>query len=315
LRQWHVDGNEKIREFVRQLRKKTRETDTTGWVAEDIFGVILTGTDKNGAKLYVDKILKSNGFQPQSVAIGVYPELIFNRLLDEKENQPDFFPLELEEFGEKHTFQLRIKRGIDILGSILGMMIISPLMLIVALAIKISSPGPIIFKQIRLGMKGEKFSLYKFRSMYWNCDDLAHRKYVANLIGARHETINQGSTKTPFFKMKADARITPLGRIMRKLSLDELPQLFNVLKGDMSLVGPRPPLSYEIEKYEPWHVRRIFEMKPGITGLWQVSGRNKTTFNEMVRLDLRFVKSWSLWMDFKIILKTFKEVIGRRDGA
>ena len=151
--------------------------------------------------------------------------------------------------------------------------------------------------------------------MYWNCDDQIHRQYVTDLIKGRLESINQGDGENPFFKMKSDPRLTRVGKILRTLSLDELPQLFNVLKGEMSLVGPRPPIPYEVEKYEPWHLRRILDMKPGITGLWQVSGRSTTSFDEMVRLDVRYVRNWSLWLDLKILLKTVKEVLHPHGAA
>jgi lipopolysaccharide/colanic/teichoic acid biosynthesis glycosyltransferase len=124
------------------------------------------------------------------------------------------------------------------------------------------------------------------------------------------EKINQGDKEAPLFKMVADSRVTRVGRIIRRTSIDELPQFFNVLKGEMSLVGPRPPLDYEVQKYEPWHLRRILEAKPGMTGLWQVGGRSTTSFDDMVRLDLRYAKNWSLWLDLKIILKTAKAVFG-----
>jgi lipopolysaccharide/colanic/teichoic acid biosynthesis glycosyltransferase len=137
---------------------------------------------------------------------------------------------------------------------------------------------------------------------------------VSNLIKGNLEKINQGDEKKPVFKMKTDHRITKVGKFIRKTSLDELPQFWNVLRGEMSLVGPRPPIIYEIEKYEPWHLRRVLEMKPGITGLWQVEGRNTTTFNEMVRLDLRYVRDWSIWLDIKILFKTVIEVF-RPSGA
>ncbi len=168
---------------------------------------------------------------------------------------------------------------------------------------------------MRLGLKGRRFPFYKFRSMYTNIDDRIHREYVANLIQGNLEKINKGKRGDSFFKMKDDPRVTPLGKFIRQTSLDELPQLFNVLKGHMSLVGPRPPLPYEVERYKPWHLRRILEMKPGITGLWQVSGRSKTTFDEMVRLDLRYVQNWSIWLDLKILIKTVWEVIHPKGAA
>lgn len=145
--------------------------------------------------------------------------------------------------------------------------------------------------------------------MTWNSDDRIHRDYVAKLIRGETSEINQGDAERPLYKMKTDPRVTRVGAVLRKFSLDELPQLVNVLRGDMSLVGPRPPLPYETEAYQAWHLRRVLEMKPGITGLWQVSGRSKTTFEEMVRLDVRYIQNWSFWMDVKILVKTIKVVI------
>jgi lipopolysaccharide/colanic/teichoic acid biosynthesis glycosyltransferase len=145
--------------------------------------------------------------------------------------------------------------------------------------------------------------------MYFNGDDDIHRQYITNLIKGELEKINQGDKESPLYKIKSDPRVTSIGKIIRKTSIDELPQFFNVLKGDMSLVGPRPPLPYEVEKYEPWHLRRILEVKPGMTGLWQVDGRSKTSFDDMVRLDLRYAQNWSLWLDIKILFKTVRAVI------
>jgi lipopolysaccharide/colanic/teichoic acid biosynthesis glycosyltransferase len=144
--------------------------------------------------------------------------------------------------------------------------------------------------------------------MDWNSDDQIPREYVTNLIKGNLEKINQGNKVVPLFKMVSDSRVTRVGRIIRRTSIDELPQFFNVLKGEMSLVGPRPPLPYEVEKYEPWHLRRILEVKPGVTGLWQVSGRSRTSFDDMVRLDLRYVQNWTTLVDLKIIVKTVKAV-------
>jgi exopolysaccharide biosynthesis polyprenyl glycosylphosphotransferase len=228
----------------------------------------------------------------------------------EEEGLPDFFPLDLDGPMEAHGFQIALKRVMDILGSLVGLILFSPIMLATAIAIKMTSPGPIIFKQTRFGKKGGRFQFYKFRSMVWNTDDQIHREYVTNLIKGDLEKINQGEKGTPLFKMVSDPRITRVGKIIRKTSIDELPQFFNVLKGEMSLVGPRPPLSYEVQKYEPWHLRRILEVKPGVTGFWQVSGRSTTSFDEMVRLDLRYVQNWSTWVDLKIIVKTVKTVFG-----
>ena len=303
------------RHFLNYLDQITRETDIKGYLDEGKIGLLLPDTDENGVKLCAEKIIQGNGHIPLSVITATYPDHIFQELLKEGENQPNLFSLYLDETMNPHWFQRALKKGIDIVGALTGIILFSPIMLIIALAVKISSPGPIIFKQTRLGLKGRRFPFYKYRSMYLNMDDRIHREYVSNLIEGQLEKINQGEKGNPFFKIKDDPRVTRVGKIIRKLSIDELPQFFNVLKGEMSLVGPRPPIPYEIEKYKPWHLRRILEVKPGITGLWQVSGRSKTTFDEMVRLDLRYVQNWSIWLDLKILIKTITEVLHPRGAA
>jgi exopolysaccharide biosynthesis polyprenyl glycosylphosphotransferase len=301
-----------IQEFVVSLDKRTRESDIKGWVDRDVIGLILPDTDENGVKHFLKKIAERNGGFNYSVATGTYPDHLFVKLLFEEEGSPDFFPLDLDRPMESHGLQIVLKRGMDILGAIAGIILFSPIMLATAIAIKTTSSGPIIFKQSRFGKKGARFQFYKFRSMYWNIDDQIHREYITNLIKGDLEKINQGDKEAPLFKMASDPRVTRVGRIIRKTSIDELPQFFNVLKGEMSLVGPRPPLSYEVEKYEPWHLRRILEVKPGVTGLWQVSGRSRTSFEEMVRLDIRYAQNWSLWLDLRIILKTMKVVFSSK---
>jgi exopolysaccharide biosynthesis polyprenyl glycosylphosphotransferase len=303
------DKEEKTnKQFVELVCKHTRETDIKGWVDNKVIGLLLPDTDKEGAKRCVEKILSRNGNRCSSVIFGNYPDHLFEKLLDE-ETVPDLFPINLDESHSSKRIQLIVKRTMDIVGSLFGILVFSPLMLLTAMAIKLSSPGPIIFKQYRLGMGGVRFPFYKFRSMKIDGDDRIHREYVTNLIKGELEKINQGEEGKPLYKMKDDPRITKVGRILRRTSIDELPQLFNVLKGEMSLVGPRPPIPYEVEKYQPWHLRRILEVKPGITGLWQVEGRSRTSFDDMVRLDLKYALHWSLWLDVKILLKTIKAVI------
>jgi lipopolysaccharide/colanic/teichoic acid biosynthesis glycosyltransferase len=202
-----------------------------------------------------------------------------------------------------------LKRALDLVGAIAGLLLLSPLLFLTALLIKATSRGPILFKQKRLGYQGEYFTFLKFRTMYNHCENRIHQEYVKRLIHGKNGDINNGSQDQPFYKIKNDPRITPVGRVLRKTSIDELPQLWNVLAGEMSLVGPRPPLPYEVEEYQKWHYRRIMEAKPGITGLWQVSGRNRTTFDEMVRLDLFYARNWSLALDIKILLKTVKVML------
>ena len=198
-----------------------------------------------------------------------------------------------------------LKRAVDIAGSLALLMLFSPLFLLIALLVKLTSPGPVIFRQTRIGQGARPFTMFKFRTMQAGADVSVHYAFVTRLIAG--EAPSSGANKG-LFKLVDDPRVTAVGRILRRTSLDELPQFWNVLKGDMSLVGPRPPLSYEVARYRPWHWRRVLDAKPGITGLWQVTGRSRTTFDEMVRLDLRYVRSWSFWTDVKILLATPRAV-------
>jgi lipopolysaccharide/colanic/teichoic acid biosynthesis glycosyltransferase len=205
-----------------------------------------------------------------------------------------------------------LKRVTDILGSLVGLILFIPAMLVIAAAIKITSPGPVFFNQIRISKSGRRFKLHKFRTMRFNCDDKIHRDYVKKLIAGNDGDPNFGTSDNPVYKIQDDPRITRIGHLLRQTSLDELPQFFNVLTGDMSLVGPRPPIPYELDLYKTWHHRRVFDVKPGITGLWQVYGRSVTTFDEMVRLDLQYVRRQSFILDIKIILKTFIAIFNSR---
>lgn len=199
-------------------------------------------------------------------------------------------------FREQLLLQLLVKRMIDMSVSFLVLLILSPLMAVVAILIKLTSPGPAIFAQDRVGMNQRRFRLYKFRSMVPDADEL--KKELAHL----------NELDGPAFKMANDPRITRIGRIIRKTSIDELPQLFNVIRGDMSLVGPRPPLPDEVSKYQ-WLFRRRLSVKPGITCVWQVSGRSGTSFDEWMTMDKQYVENWSLLLDLKILLKTIPAVL------
>lgn len=207
-----------------------------------------------------------------------------------------------------------LKRLMDIILSTAGIILSLPVIGIIALLIKCNSRGPILFKQKRLGYLANEFTFLKFRTMTVDSDDTIHRDYVKKLIEGNDKEINLGTDDKPLYKLENDPRITWIGQYLRKFSLDELPQFFNVLRGDMSIVGPRPPLAYEFEHYQYWHMRRVLEVKPGITGLWQVSGRSKTTFNEMVRLDMQYINNQSFLLDVKIIWKTIAAVFNT-DGA
>jgi len=194
------------------------------------------------------------------------------------------------------------KRSFDLVLASLALIVLAPLWLVIALLIKLDSRGPIFYRQERVGMDGRVFLFFKFRTMRADTDDAAHREFQRKYITGQPDS-NLGDQDRPAYKLRADERVTRVGRMLRKTSLDELPQLFNVLRGDMSVVGPRPPIPYEVESYQLWHRKRL-DMKPGITGLWQVSGRNRLSFEEMVRMDLYYIENWSLLLDLKIILQT-----------
>jgi exopolysaccharide biosynthesis polyprenyl glycosylphosphotransferase len=204
------------------------------------------------------------------------------------------------------------KRALDIAGSTAALVVFSPVFALVAAFVKFTSPGPVFFPQERIGEGGKPFRMIKFRSMYTNNDPAIHEAYVKWFI----ESSGQHERKDDeVFKLTKDPRVTRVGHFIRRTSLDELPQFWNVLRGEMSLVGPRPPLPFEVENYQPWHRRRVLEAKPGITGLWQVHGRSRTTFDEMVRMDLRYAKAPSLWTDIKILAATPKAVISGKGAA
>jgi exopolysaccharide biosynthesis polyprenyl glycosylphosphotransferase len=195
------------------------------------------------------------------------------------------------------------KRSIDLFVSSLILLLTAPLWLVIAITIKLESRGSLFYRQERVGMDGQIFLLYKFRSMLDHTGvDEGHRDYMKRVITEQGDS-NLGTETTPSYKFINDSRLTRIGRWLRQTSLDELPQIFNVFKGEMSLVGPRPPIPYEVECYEAWHRKRL-DVKPGLTGLWQVSGRYHLSFQQMVQLDIYYIENWSLWLDLKIILKT-----------
>ena len=191
---------------------------------------------------------------------------------------------------------LLVKRLIDVTVAAVGLVLCAPLFLLIALAIRLDSPGPIIFRQTRVGLRGRHFEMYKFRSMHVGAEE--QQDMLADMNEA----------DGPIFKIRDDPRLTRVGRVLRRLSMDELPQLVNVLRGEMSLVGPRPPIPAEVEKYQEWHKKRL-EAPPGMTGLWQVSGRSRLSFDEMVLLDIYYIENWSLWLDFKILMRTIPKVL------
>ncbi len=304
-----------LHDVLTALTASTRDTDLIGYLGAGRIGFLLPHTNEPAAEAFAQKVLARVDAPPVSIDIATYPAQRLEPLLDVAAASREPIPLVVARRNDDAEHVTRpIKRLIDLVGATALLVVLSPLMLVTALAVKFSSRGPVIFRQTRIGRGGAPFQFYKFRSMRVDADDRIHREYVAKLIAGQNADINQGDAAKPAYKLKADPRITAVGRLIRKTSIDELPQLVNVLKGEMSLVGPRPPVTYEAEKYQSWHMRRLQAMRPGMTGLWQVEGRSKTTFDEMVRLDLRYIRNWSLGLDLKIMLRTVAVVL-RCDGA
>ena len=311
-----------LEQVTAALSLSTRETDIRGWYREDsVVGVILTefgsadmSSALNAVFCKVNSALRADLGTGQMNGIHISFHVFPDDLGTRSGGSADFslYPDFLQEDETKKAARL-IKRAIDIAGSLAALILLSPLLLAVAIAIKLTSKGPTLFKQTRVGQYGVRFTFLKFRSMYFRNDPQIHQDYVTRLISGEDDG-EQRDAKGGVYKIKDDPRITPVGTFLRKTSLDELPQFFNVLKGEMSLVGPRPPIPYEVEAYDIWHRRRLLEVKPGITGLWQVNGRSKVNFEDMVRLDLKYARTWSLGLDFKILLGTPRAVFFG-DGA
>lgn len=300
------------------------DIDILGWFErQSTMGLIVPDVDTANLEPVCDRLefdcrkeltnrLEANLTDQLSIRLRVYPE---PQQLSEEEGlqtvDPFLYPELNAQYGRVSMFHV-LKRGMDILGSCALLLLLSPFLVAVAGLVKLSSRGPVLFRQVRVGQMLKPFMICKFRTMYADADHGIHHNYVSWFISASHKV--QGKDKNQVFKLTTDPRITPIGHFLRKTSMDELPQLWNVLRGEMSLVGPRPPLWYEVKQYKPWHRYRVLEAKPGITGLWQVTGRSRTTFDEMVRLDLRYARQQSIWTDIKILLATPVEVI-RGKGA
>jgi lipopolysaccharide/colanic/teichoic acid biosynthesis glycosyltransferase len=299
------------------LSRSTRETDITGWYREaSILGVLFTEIAATGTSIVdilsrkVDRalheVLGINQLGAIELSFHVFPD----DCLDQSPGRRAFSILYPDLANEIDVKQVSIvaKRCIDIVGSLSLILVLLPVFVLLAAIIKLTSRGPVLFRQKRLGQYGEAFTFLKFRSMYAKTDHSIHEEYVKRFISNQADSEQQGSSQ-PFYKLKCDPRITRIGGFLRRTSLDELPQLFNVLTGRMSLVGPRPPLPYEFQSYAVWHRRRLLAVKPGITGVWQVEGRSRVKFDDMVRMDLQYARDWSLWLDIKILLRTPRAVL------
>jgi exopolysaccharide biosynthesis polyprenyl glycosylphosphotransferase len=306
---------------IASLVEATRETDVIGWHRSSLcIGVLFTQLAFLDQKMVLSAMLARVGailqdnlsleqFSQINISFHFFPDKWDQDSTDRPSN-PTLYP-DLPRVDRIGKLESLTKRVMDISGSLLLLAITSPILCLVGIAIRLSSKGPILYRQQRVGQSGKPFMFLKFRSMYVDSDPEVHQRYVMQLIAGKAErhASNENGDGAGVFKLTKDQRITNIGTFLRRTSLDELPQLFNVLKGEMSLVGPRPAIPYEVAAYQTWHRRRVLEVKPGITGLWQVNGRSRVGFDEMVRLDLRYAKDWSPWLDLKILLRTPRAVI------
>jgi lipopolysaccharide/colanic/teichoic acid biosynthesis glycosyltransferase len=300
-----------VKNLLSALAASTRETDIVGWYeANHVMGVMFTEIGAEDRETIVNtmtarltEILRSRLTLNQlRVSFHVYPE-DWRQDAPKRPSNPALYP-DLNTREDNKRVSNAMKRAMDIAGSLMALILGAPVFLAIAVAIRATSKGPIFFRQQRIGRHGVPFMFLKFRSMYVGNDATIHKEYVTQLISGKAKRHSSEGTGEGVFKLTRDPRITRVGGFLRRTSLDELPQFINVLCGEMSLVGPRPPVPYEVEAYDLWHRRRLLEAKPGITGLWQVTGRSKVTFDEMVRLDLHYARTWSPWMDVKILLRT-----------
>jgi len=310
------------RAVVDALAAAKRETDVLGWFDDhEVIGLILPEIPASNpafprelhdrVRRELSRRLDAQTARRVSIRLHIHP--------DPKAAVAAGFrsvdPIVGRPFREdkRRTDDHAANRALDVVLSLTLLAILSPLFLMIAALVKLTSSGPVFFRQERVGQMMKPFMMLKFRTMDVNTDHAIHHQFISSFIKSGGHA--GGASKSGLFKIADDPRVMPIGRILRRTSLDELPQLWNVLRGDMSLVGPRPPLAYEVEQYQSWHRRRVLEAKPGLTGLWQVTGRSRTTFDEMVRLDLRYAQSCSVWTDIKILLATPRAVISGKGAC
>lgn len=309
--------------IVAAVSSVIRDTDAAGWFETNtIIGVVFTELGRTDAA-DATKVIESKIMAEVQRALKVDPAgRLFISFFAYPDNwvgknsvhglDPALYP-DLFEVVRKRRASLFLKRTMDIVGSSLALVFLAPIFLVLSILVRATSKGPILFRQQRIGQYGIPFMFLKFRSMFVSTDAKVHEKYVKDFIAGKASLRRDGNQKA-VFKITDDPRVTWIGRFMRRTSLDEIPQFWNVLKGEMSLVGPRPPIPYELEVYGLWHRRRLLEAKPGITGLWQIHGRSRTTFDDMVRLDLQYSRTWTPLLDLKILLRTPRAVLSG-DGA
>lgn len=339
-----AESEKTLDRFSNLLTERIRSTDVSGWLTDSHIGVLLPETPADGAWILARHVCKVMEEESRSVKCDVftYPsvtsrfsdynprQMWFEDLADHLVKPPSFLEgfsksnipddLTRSSNGEKPyipetTLMTSLdlmsclseapspwKRGLDILGAPVLVLLFSPIMIGISLLIKCTSRGPVFFKQQRVGFMGNPFTCFKFRTMHLNADETVHKDHISTLI--------QNDSPMTKLDTRKDGRIIPLGGFLRKSGLDELPQLFNVIRGEMSIVGPRPCIPYEYEEYDGWHRRRV-DAIPGLTGLWQVKGKNRTTFNQMMRMDLAYSQRLTLWLDLSILFKTLPAIVGQ----
>src|SRR5258705_1030710 len=304
-------GGNTLTRTVSALLSAIRETDVAGWYRDGALPAVIFPEVRTADKQSIVNTLRAKittalrvTLKPQEmgrihISFHCFPDDSDAGLPATTKLYPD-----LSERDKATRVARVIKRAIDVSLSVTVLMVLSPVFLTIAAAIKLSSPGPVLFRQKRIGLHGVPFTFLKFRSMHCANDSQIHREYIKQFINGDADSGRSEATGEVVYKITKDPRVTRVGRLLRRTSLDEFPQLLNVFSGDMSLVRPRPPIPYEVEDYDIWHRRRLFEVKPGLTGLWQVSGRSRLRFDDMVRLDLEYARAWSLGLDIKILLQT-----------
>jgi lipopolysaccharide/colanic/teichoic acid biosynthesis glycosyltransferase len=286
-----------IKALCEKLGKAMRSIDEIGWMEDGRIGVLLPSTNLEGAHQYARRA--STGERRVEYKVFIYPDHWISDY-SEKERLAEPRASCEPDIGDPFSIEVPAwKRGLDLTGSILGLLILWPLFLVVGAYIKIVSPGPVFFKQMRVGRGGKLFTFIKFRTMKYGNDQGTHQEHIIRRIRAGESLAKLD---------EVDSRIIPGGKFLRKTCIDELPQLINVLRGDMTLVGPRPCLPYEAREFMMWHTHR-FDALPGMTGLWQVSGKNKLNFSQMIRLDIAYASDMSLWNDLKILARTLPAII------
>jgi lipopolysaccharide/colanic/teichoic acid biosynthesis glycosyltransferase len=319
--------------IVPMIVRSVRDTDIVGWHKEHAtLGVVFTELGvsdkqtvltalKERLSIGLRSVLRSEEIKRVSLTFYCFPE---DWKVDDAQTSGNghgigrngrLAPLypDLVQRDDSRRAARMVKRTLDVAGSIVALAVLLPLLLAIAIAVRLTSAGPVLYRQKRIGQYGVPFTLLKFRTMHTANDPQIHKDFVTRLIAGDAKATPETNGKV-VYKITKDPRLTPIGGLLRRTSLDELPQFINVLGGQMSLVGPRPPIAYELDAYDVWHRRRVLEVKPGITGLWQVSGRSRLRFDDMVRLDLRYAQSWSVWLDLKILVRTPKAVLSG-DGA